>query len=193
MSCSWTHESKMRKPSRSATVPGPIGVHESAANPSSSRARSCSRRAAVAARNSASASAPVHERRDSIQRSFDSPMSFFTCGRSSGTSSVGSGSPRMNRSSAVMCTRLSCTVHPGHSVGCFHSASSSVLAELGHRAPHVVEHVDQLRRVPSRHRAHAGTSVDPQSHASDGVVGPLLRMTSLRRARAGCAPRGSRG
>ena len=81
MSCSCTHESKMRKPMSSATVPGPIGVHESAAKPSSSSSRSWAMRASVVATNSASASAPVHARRDSIHRSFERPMSFFTCGQ----------------------------------------------------------------------------------------------------------------
>ena len=75
----------MRNPSRSATVPGPIGVHESAVNPSSSSARSCSE----AARSwpellERVGAGPRPARLDPalVRR----PTSFFTCGRSSGMS-----------------------------------------------------------------------------------------------------------
>ena len=171
MSCSCTHESKIRKPRSSATVPGPIGVHESAANPSSSSSRSWAMRASVVATNSASASAPDQARRDSIQRSLDRPMSFFTWGRSSGTSSVGSGSPRIEALERGDVHEV--VLHaPARALRrCLPLGLVERRPELGHRAPHVLEHVDEMRC--SQRWSSAIVLSDPESHPLDGVVGAL--------------------
>src|SRR6266508_1780982 len=124
MSCSWAHESKMRNGSRSRTVPGPAGVHVSAEKPSSVMARRVAMRSPVTSRNSSSTSGPVRARRASTQTSFDLPMSFFTWGKSGAVWS-GGGRPMITDSMPMMWATLSCTLHPGHSVSVFHSASLS--------------------------------------------------------------------
>ena len=84
-------------------------------------------RAAVISSNSARASAPRRSRRESTKISLERPKSFCTSARSRSSARVcaGSGRPSRRHSSAVMCTRLSCTVQPGTSVGVFHSGSWS--------------------------------------------------------------------
>ena len=198
MSCSWTHESKMRKRSRSATVPGPIGVHESAAKPASSRPRSCSMRVPVAA-TELGQRVGAGPRAARLDPPFVRPCRCRSsrAGGRRARPPLGSGSPRMKRSSAVMCTRLSCTVQPGHSLGCFHwdlverrrrGRRSTPRPRRACRPGHdhspwfLLGRRVMLARQPTRSRT--------RSHR---VVGALLQDdVAACRAPGGCAPPGSR-
>ena len=201
MSCSCTHESKMRKPSSSATVPGPIGVHESAREAVVvERAELLDARRRWWRRNSSSASAPVHARRDRSSARSTSRCRSSRAGGRRARPRPGSGSPRMNRSSAVMCTRLSCTVQPGHSVGrlprglverCVRARPSSATRARACRptAGSRIRHGSLLRRrlMLARQSIRSRTRRTAWS-------GPFSRITSLRVARTGrmCSSRFTR-
>ena len=215
MSCSCTHESKIRKPSscgdgarahRRPRVGGEAVVVERAEL--GDARRRWWRRTRPARRRPPRPAATRPTARWSDRRRSS------RAGRSSGTSSAGSGSPRMKRSSAVMCTRLSCT-RPARALG--RRLPLRLVerpAELRHRAPDVLEHVDPfgVRRVRHRvilarptERATVGTERAERARAArsvtrsgDAPVGPCGRGPSrgsrrCGRASAGCAPRGSRG
>ena len=166
-------------------MPGPIGVHESAANPSSSSARSCGDagvggRAELRQRVGAGPASGATRSTRSLELA--DVVLHVRAGRRA-RPRIGSGSPRMKRSSAVMCTRLSCT-RPARALRSVPSTRSrrATPPSSSIELHTVLEHVDERRRCSAlvmRPSCHAR----PRSRTrSTAWSGPFSRITSLQLA-----------
>ena len=164
-----------------------MNSRKGACRPGSARSRRA--RSSVMARYSASARRgdgpelgraprrPVRIRRDSTHSSFISPMGLCTWSVSAGVTS-GAGSPRIMRSVPMMWLRLSWTVHPGRSVGDFHSSSVSWRPEVDGRVAR-----------PSSRRSITDRSCVPRDGRSDGPLRIAPDAFGVRRRSAGTVPR----
>ncbi len=113
-------------------------------------------------------------------------MSFLMCSRSGGVCS-GAGRPSTDDSMPTMCTTLSCTLHPGRSVGVFHCSSVRPV-HIGVRLPDRLEQVDELlvgvshtSRLPYSADRRVHDRARPRHHRLEQLVGVVAQRGDERR------------